>query len=87
MPQTEAAETHGASVQTTDREKDTTGPSENKAVASPPSDHAIAEQDRNRRKPLSFNGSFMSIVMEDHYSTDDRPWHSCDFRHLRKAGG
>lgn len=64
MPQLQALEAQGISMQTTDRKEDTNGQSESKAVASPPSNNAIAEQDRGRRKePLSFYGSFMSIAI------------------------
>lgn len=64
MSQLQKIETQGASVQITHTEKDNNGPSESKAVACPPSDDAVAEQNRGRRrKSLAFYGSFMSIVI------------------------
>lgn len=64
MPQLSVIEGQGASMSTTEREKDSNGPSNSTVVASPPYDNAIAEEDRGRRKkPLSFYGSFMSIVI------------------------
>lgn len=64
MPQTQAIETQGVSLQTTDREKNTDDPSESKAAASLPYDNAIAEEDQGiRKKPLAFYGSFMSVVI------------------------
>lgn len=64
MPQFDAIEAQSACMQTTDREKNTDGQFESKAVTSPPIDNAISEDDRGRRKkPLAFYGSFMSIFI------------------------
>lgn len=64
MPHLQTIEAQGACAKTTDRENNTDGRFESKAVASPPFDNGLAGQDRVRRKkPLAFYGSFMSIVI------------------------